>query len=144
MARHVALLRAINLGAKRRVPMARLREVLSTDYEDVVTHLQSGNVVLTSRKKPATLERELRRTLSEEFGFDIPVVVRSHEQLAALVERDGGPADGQLAKWYLVTFRTDGDDRVAYADAGAQRVAGDPDGTARNWNVVLKLLELSA
>ena len=144
MARHVALLRAINLGAKRRVPMARLREVLSAGYGDVVTHLQSGNVVLTSRKQPATLERELRRTLSEEFGFDIPVIVRSHAQLAELVERDGGPAEGQLPKWYLVTFRLDGEDRVAYAEEGAQHVASDPEGTARNWNVVLKLLELSA
>jgi hypothetical protein len=43
---HVALLRGINLGSKRRVAMSDLREVLGElGYEDVRTHLQSGNAV---------------------------------------------------------------------------------------------------
>ena len=143
MARHVALLRAINLGSKRKVPMARLREVLAAaGYEDVVTYVQSGNVVLTSRKQPASVERDLRQRLSEEFGFDIPVIVRSREQLQAVVDRHG-PAEGQLAKWYLVTFRPDGTETVHYMDGGAQGAPSDPDGTARNWRTVRKLLELA-
>src|SRR5688500_1099201 len=144
MPRHVALLRAINLGAKRKVPMARLRELLTEHgYSDVVTYVQSGNVVLTSRKRPESVERDLRKLLSREFGFDIPVIVRSRDQLAALVERDGGPGTGQLPKWYLVSFRPDGTETVHYIDAGAAGGPSDPDGTARNWNTVLKLLELA-
>ena len=49
MPRQVALLRGINLGSNRRVSMADLRKVLEHHgYEDVRTHLQSGNVVLSS------------------------------------------------------------------------------------------------
>ena len=49
MARYVALLRAINLGATRTVPMARLRELLEADgFDDVATYVQSGNVVLST------------------------------------------------------------------------------------------------
>ena len=60
MARYVAFLRGINLGGKRRVAMAELRAVLAdAGYEDVLTHLQSGNVVLTSDAKPRQLERAL-------------------------------------------------------------------------------------
>ena len=47
MAVHVALLRGINLGAKRRVPMADLRALLTeAGYDDVRTYVQSGNIVL--------------------------------------------------------------------------------------------------
>ena len=147
MARHAAFLRAINLGGKRKVPMARLREVLEgAGYRDVVTHLQSGNVVVTSRRSPQSVERHMRDVISTEFGFDVPVIARSHAQIEALVERLDGPAGDQLPKWYLVVFRPDGADYAHYMadDAGDLAMPSDPEGTARNWNTVLKLLELSA
>ncbi len=51
MARLVALLRGINLGSKRRVAMADLRELMAElGYEDVRTVLQSGNIVFTGAK----------------------------------------------------------------------------------------------
>ena len=44
------LLRGINVGGKNPVPMARLREVLGElGYEDVVTYIASGNVILELR-----------------------------------------------------------------------------------------------
>ena len=54
MARLVALLRGINLGSKRRVAMADLRELLAElGYEDVRTVLASGNAVFTGPKARA-------------------------------------------------------------------------------------------
>ena len=50
--------------------------------------MQSGNVVLRSPAKPAEVERELQTLISERFGFDVPVVVRSRDQLAAVVKAD--------------------------------------------------------
>jgi uncharacterized protein (DUF1697 family) len=96
MARYVALLRGINLGAKRRVPMAELRARLEeAGYEDVRTLLQSGNVVLTSDVDAATLERDLRETLRAAFGFDIAVLARTSDELAEIVAREpfGAVAD---------------------------------------------------
>ena len=62
MARLVALLRGINLGAKRRVPMADLRELMAElGYEDVRTVLQSGNVVFTGAKAKAQARRSRAR-----------------------------------------------------------------------------------
>ena len=49
MTKYVVLLRGINVGGKNPVPMARLREVLGElGYEDVVTYIASGNVILGS------------------------------------------------------------------------------------------------
>src|SRR5207253_241978 len=65
--RHIALLRGVNLGRNRRLVMAELRDVVDAlGYKDVRTHLQSGNIVLTSGKKPATVKQELERAIADE------------------------------------------------------------------------------
>jgi uncharacterized protein (DUF1697 family) len=93
VARHIALLRGINLGARNRVPMPALRELLAErGYEDPRTLLQSGNVLVSSRKRPDGVARELEALIAERFGVDIPVVVRSRDELAAVV--DGNPLAG--------------------------------------------------
>lgn len=105
MARQIALLRGINLGSARRVPMARLREVLTdAGHGGVRTLLQSGNVVLTSRLAPSRLERELEKEIAAEFGFDVSVIVRTRDELAGVIERD---ALGEVAddpRRYIVNF----------------------------------------
>jgi hypothetical protein len=58
---YVVLLRGINLGSKRRVAMADLRELLEgLGYDDVRTHLQSGNVVLRTHRLRGRGEEEGR------------------------------------------------------------------------------------
>ncbi len=87
--RYVALLRGINLGSSRRIPMARLKEVLEArGYGAVGTHLASGNVLLDSDLPEPELAAELSRLLEKEFGFDVPVVLRTGEELAAVVAAD--------------------------------------------------------
>jgi uncharacterized protein (DUF1697 family) len=90
MARLVALLRGINVGGRKKVPMARLREVLeAAGFEDVKTYVQSGNVVLSApRRSPAKIGREIEAAIEAEFGFDVAVVMRTRDELAALVEDD--------------------------------------------------------
>lgn len=88
--------------------MADLRTLLTeAGYGDVRTYVQSGNIVLRSPAKPAEVERELQTLISERFGFDVPVVVRSRAQLARIVKSD--PIDGgaQDPKHYVVTFLAD-------------------------------------
>ncbi|HTK62445.1 MAG TPA: DUF1697 domain-containing protein [Pseudonocardia sp.] len=105
MGRHIVLLRGINLGAAHRVAMKELRERLEgAGYREVSTLLQSGNVVLAAEDDPATLEAELAPLLRGWFGFDIPVVARSRDELAAVVAGDpfaGRPLDPKL---YQVSF----------------------------------------
>jgi uncharacterized protein (DUF1697 family) len=105
MAVHVAMLRGINVGGRRKVPMADLRALLTdAGYADVRTYVQSGNIVLSASLKAAEVERSLSELISERFGFDVPVIVRSRAQLAAVVKADplGDVADNE--KRYVVTF----------------------------------------
>ena len=89
MANRIALLRGINLGPNRRVAMADLRRLLAdAGHEDVSTHLQSGNVLLTSDTPPEELERRLREEIDAALGIDVDVVVRSRDELADAIERN--------------------------------------------------------
>jgi uncharacterized protein (DUF1697 family) len=122
--RYVALLRAINLGSRNRVSMPELRELLARDgHRDVATLLQSGNVVLTSRLSAARLERDLQKRIAEELGVDTPVIVRTRDELAAVVERDplGDVADDP--KRYQVTFLSEEPDAEVAAELAAADVA---------------------
>ncbi|HWC37778.1 MAG TPA: DUF1697 domain-containing protein [Acidimicrobiales bacterium] len=86
MGTYVVLLRGINLGSRRRVAMGPLRDVLgSSGYDDVRTYVQSGNVVLRSRSGEKALTAAIQRRLSDAFGFDIGIFVRSEAQLADVV-----------------------------------------------------------
>ncbi|NES15184.1 MULTISPECIES: DUF1697 domain-containing protein [Micromonospora] len=90
MARYAALLRGVNVGTTR-LPMADLRRVVADlGHEDVRTYLQSGNVVFTSPpRKDDILAQGIERRLADELGVRVPVLVRGHDELAAIV--DAGP-----------------------------------------------------
>src|SRR5437868_6739570 len=79
----ILLLRGINLGPHRRVPMPELRTALSeAGFADVQTYVQSGNVVLTSRASPAKVGARAEALIAERFGLDVDVIVRTAEELS--------------------------------------------------------------
>jgi len=89
MPRQIALLRGINIGPNKRVPMPRLRELLTEHgYENVKTYVASGNIVLTSKAEPRKLEKELEKLIEEEWGFGVAVIVRTRDELADVIERN--------------------------------------------------------
>jgi uncharacterized protein (DUF1697 family) len=90
-ARHVSLLRGINVGGHHLVPMARLRAIYEDlGCEDVSSHLQSGNV-LFRRDRPSAVAAAVERAIEDEFGFAVRVLGRSHAQLARIVAVDPFP-----------------------------------------------------
>jgi uncharacterized protein (DUF1697 family) len=106
VAQQIALLRAINLGPSRRIAMAELRALLSgLGYGAVRTHLASGNILLESNAAPGELARELEQHLADAFKLDVPVVVRSREELADVVTRNPlGRVASADPRRYQVTF----------------------------------------
>jgi uncharacterized protein (DUF1697 family) len=89
MPSYVALLRGINVGGKNLIKMPALKACFEADgFEDVITYIQSGNVLFTSPEgRVPELARRLEMTLGETFGYAATVVVRSLRQMRAIVER---------------------------------------------------------
>ena len=94
---YVALLRGINVGSAKRVAMPALR-AMATDlgYGGVATHLNSGNLVLTSDRDAETVRRQVETGVEQTFGLHADVVVRTAEQLRAVLAGnpypDGDPS----------------------------------------------------
>ena len=85
--------------------MAELRTLLQdAGYEDVRTHLQSGNVLLSSPLPARKLEAQLERTLAEGLALEIRVLVRTRAELAKVVARDPLGDGATNPSRYLVTF----------------------------------------
>ncbi|QRK10492.1 DUF1697 domain-containing protein [Archangium violaceum] len=112
MIRYVALLRGINVGGNKKVPMARLRELMQgLGYTDVATLLQSGNAVFSSKEKnTARLVKQLEAALAETFGFEVAVVIRTRDELAAAIEANPLPGAEDAPSQFLVTFLSDAPD----------------------------------
>jgi len=87
MKRHIALLRGINVGKAKRVPMADLRALMeSLGYANVRTLLNSGNAVFDARAgTPASHAKKLRSAILERIGVDCEVIVKTADDLAAAI-----------------------------------------------------------
>ncbi|CAN5691485.1 DUF1697 domain-containing protein [soil metagenome] len=86
--RYVALLRGINVGGRNLVAMTDLRAALEAHGLDKVsTYIQSGNVLFETDAPAKSLEADIEATLEKAFGVPLLVVVRSHRQLQAVVDK---------------------------------------------------------
>jgi uncharacterized protein (DUF1697 family) len=107
--RRVLLLRAVNLGARNKVGMARLRGLLAADgLTGVETYLQSGNVLVDDDGSPAEeLGARVSRLVHVDFGVVSPCLVRDAAELDAAVaaaSRPDAPPQPDDPRLYTVVF----------------------------------------
>jgi uncharacterized protein (DUF1697 family) len=169
--KHVALLRGINVGGRNIVPMKDLAAVFeAAGCRNVTTFIQSGNVIFTA---PASVLKKLPAIVST--AFNVPAVIRSHDELAAAIRGNPYLAEGTDQKclhlMFLSTvpttaavaaldpdrsppcrFHVKGQDIYLHLPAGVAKTKItnawidsklSTVSTIRNWNTVLKLLELT-
>ncbi|WP_328432247.1 DUF1697 domain-containing protein [Streptomyces sp. NBC_00453] len=176
---YAALLRGINVGGRKKLPMAELRQLMEgLGHDGVRTHLQSGQAVFaTGRGDEESLAAELAQAIEKQFGFRVDVIVRDHAYLTAVAEACPFPAAELEAKQLHVTYFSESVDAQRFAEIDREAYLpeefrlGDrelylyaPEGlgrsklaehlakprinkgviaTTRNWNTVVKLVELT-
>ena len=85
MKTYIILLRGINVGGHRKMPMTELRQLLSNSgYANVQTYIQSGNVVLQSSSDSKILKQDLEETILNHFGFEVKVLVKTDAEFKAI------------------------------------------------------------
>lgn len=74
--KYIAILRGINVGAHRKILMADLKKVLTNlGLKEVITYIQSGNVLFQSLMTKDEIEVLITNTINENYGFEVPVIV---------------------------------------------------------------------
>jgi uncharacterized protein (DUF1697 family) len=167
-------LRAVNLGARNKVPMAELRTQLeAAGYEGVQTYIASGNVLLDGPRGRATLARKLEGLVADAFRVETTAILRTPGELADVVA--GHPFGADTSHSHVVFLAAepgvDAAERLAAIDPSPDRavLAGadvylrypagyqgsrlsaaqlerllEVRGTHRNWRTVAALAELAA
>jgi uncharacterized protein (DUF1697 family) len=100
-ARHLALLRSINVGGKNIIKMVDLKACFEEmGFNNIVTYIQSGNVLFDSTEiEPLKLTQQIENALSKRFDYNSKVVVISQQTLIQLV--NNAPKDfGKLSDEY--------------------------------------------
>jgi uncharacterized protein (DUF1697 family) len=117
VATYIAFLRGVNLGPNNKIAMPALRAMAEDlGYTDVATYINSGNLIVSTPKKAATVEREISKAIKDTFGRPIDVTVRTPAQLKEVLAENPYP-DGNPSQ-VTVAFLTkapakDAKDRVA-------------------------------
>ena len=136
----VALLRGINVGGANKVAMKDLRaSVSSLGYADVVTYIQSGNVVFDTGDDAteSAVNEAIRSLLVETHGLEVPVVVRTATEFEGAADRHPDADGGIDPKLLHVAFLDRTPAAAAVADLDPQE--WDPD----RWSLVGRELYLT-
>lgn len=125
MPKFVVLLRGVNVGGAKRVPMAQFRALLSDlGYGGVGTLLNSGNAVFSAaRGTPASHATQIATALRAGLKFEVPVIVRSARELAAIVAENPIRARESDHSRLLVTFVQNTKVLSDWASVGSQVMA---------------------
>ena len=162
----LALLRGINVGGHRKVPMPALKAAFEQlGLSNVQTYIQSGNVVFEGKISRETLETKLETA----FAFPLSVALRTADEWAGIIARNPYPneaaQDGSKVHVFLLDAEPD-EERLAalravasgadewvcrgrelylHTPGGIGRSKLNPErtlkvgATARNWRTVEKL-----
>lgn len=128
MPSYVAFLRAINLGAKRKFPKDDIRRCAeSAGFTDVATHINTGNVRLTtSMRSRARIEQRLEQVFREDRGFEVPTIVYPCAEVARIAADVEELHDPALERHYVQLLKDELSpetlDELEALSAGAHRV----------------------
>lgn len=128
------MLRGINVSGRNKVPMTDLRALAgSLGYGGVRSYVQSGNLVFDApgRATPASVASRLAAAVHQAFGFEVPVVARSADELAGVVAANPFAAEGlrpdDEPRLFHVTFLASVPDPAAVAGLEAAAEPFRPD-----------------
>lgn len=105
----LALLRGINVGGKNILPMRDLAAIFGdAGCENVRTFIQSGNVVFNaSASASRRLAGEVAARIEERFGYKVPVILRTAQQLHDVVSNNPFLKPGSAEEILHVMFLAD-------------------------------------
>ena len=97
MTKHIALLRAVNVGGKNMVSSAQLKSFFGElGFDDAQTLLNSGNVIFTAKsRRGAALETFLGAEARKRLGLDTDFIVRDARQWRAVVKANPFPSEAE-------------------------------------------------
>lgn len=104
MNQYIVLLKGINVGGHKKVPMAKLRQILTdSGFEKVRTYIQSGNIILqTEGKNISKIEESISKAILNHFGFEVSVLVKTRKDLQRIFDDSPFSEDKKKASYFMM------------------------------------------
>lgn len=107
MKKYISILRGINVGGHKKIKMAALRQMFTDlGFINVHTYIQSGNVIFSSESSDnQKLEKMIVGKIKQTFGFDVPVIILSADELTTTLNSNPFIKDNSKDLSYIhITF----------------------------------------
>jgi len=117
MTTFVLLLKGINVGGHKKIPMADLRDLLTKSrYKNGKTYIQSGNVILESAANDiAEIEPDITAAILKQFGFEVSVLVKTRHDLERIFNSSPFSEEKKKASYFIMLHKTPDADLVREA-----------------------------
>lgn len=117
MKTYIVLLKGINVGGHKKVPMAELRELLTKmEFKNVRTYIQSGNIILESDEiDNLKIEAQINKAILNQFGFEVSVLVKTRQEIVHIFNSSPFNEEKKKASYFMMLHDVPHDDLVKAA-----------------------------
>lgn len=117
MQTYITLLKGINVGGHKKLPMAELRSLLDKlGFDQVQTYIQSGNAIFKSTEKNTQIiEEKISNLILEIFGFEVSVLVLTRNQLSRIFDYCPFKEDLKQSSYFFILHDTPNEDMIKMA-----------------------------
>ncbi len=104
MITYIVLLKGINVGGHKKVPMADLRALLEKEgFKNLQTYIQSGNVILqTTESNKLPLETHVSKAIQSHFGFEVSVLAKTRKELQHIFDNSPFTEEKKKASYFMM------------------------------------------
>ena len=86
MTLYIALLRGINVSGQKMIRMVELKQMFEAmGFTQVQTYIQTGNIWFESGEEETRLRTQIQQEIETVYGFDVPVVIRTVQELEQVI-----------------------------------------------------------
>uniref|UniRef100_UPI00404B78F1 DUF1697 domain-containing protein n=1 Tax=Gelidibacter sp. TaxID=2018083 RepID=UPI00404B78F1 len=113
----IALLRGINVGGQKKIPMAELRSILSkTSLQNVSTYIQTGNIFFQSiETNKSVLEYLIQTEIKQHFGFEVDVLIVINDDIQRILNDCPFPNDIKEKSYFMMLHDTPSEELIKIA-----------------------------
>ena len=125
MNQYIVLLKGINVGGHKKIPMAELRQLMTNNgFQEVLTYIQSGNIILkTNENEIYKIEDRISKSILDYFGFEVSVLVKTRKELQRIFDESPFSQDKKKASYFMMLHDTP--DETAVKEASEKIYEGE-------------------
>lgn len=116
MNKYIVLLKGINVGGHKKVPMAELRELLSNEgFKNVQSYIQSGNIIIDSSLSLKKTEDAIQTVILNHFGHEVSILAKTRKEFKRIFDDSPFKDAKKKASYFMMLHNVPSDELIAVA-----------------------------